>query len=110
MVEPPAEAKAQLLVLRQRFLERSRAELEQLVVLLPDQAGLVTRLQLAEAHAGLHKLAGSGGIFGCAELSVRARALELRAQSWLEAPAAVSEVEWRTWREELSALSGLLGA
>ncbi|MCZ8252996.1 MAG: Hpt domain-containing protein [Hylemonella sp.] len=110
MVEPPAEAQAQLLMLRQRFLERSESELEQLVALLPDQAGLVTRSLLLEAHAGLHKLAGSGGIFGCAELSVRARALELRAQSWLEAPALVSDAEWRTWLEELRALPRLLGA
>lgn len=109
MVEPSAEAQAQLLMLRQRFLERSKAELAQLVDLLPQQAERVTRLQLAEAHAGLHKLAGSGGIFGCAELSVRARALELRAQSWLEAPAAVSDVEWRTWREDLLALPTVLG-
>ncbi len=109
MVEPSAEAQIQLLVLRQRFLERSKTELEQLVLLMPDQARLVTRLQLAEVHAGLHKLAGSGGIFGCTELSVRARALELKAQSWLEAPASVSDTEWRAWLEELRALPRLLG-
>ncbi len=110
MVEPSTEAQAQLLVLRQRFLERSKAELKQLVALLPDQAGLVTRPQLLEAHAGLHKLAGSGGIFGCSELSARARTLELRAQSWLEASASVADAEWQTWLEELRALPGSLDA
>ena len=46
--------------------------------------GEADRTPLDELHHGLHKLAGSGGTFGMASLSSRARALEQRVKQWLD--------------------------
>jgi diguanylate cyclase (GGDEF)-like protein len=75
---------AQLAQLRNDYLARLPSELAELQALAAGLCGGDTdRASLDELHHRLHKLAGSGGTFGLAELSAGARTLEQRARGWL---------------------------
>ncbi|MCK7595053.1 diguanylate cyclase [Pseudomarimonas salicorniae] len=69
-----AAARAQLDVLRRDYRERTRAVLEALASRLVELNDVSL---LDEVESQLHKLAGSGGSFGFAELSRESRGLEL---------------------------------
>lgn len=74
----------QLARLREDYRSRLPAELAALRSLIDRLCGgEVDRATLDELHHGLHKLAGSGGTFGLANLSAQARALEQRVKRWL---------------------------
>lgn len=84
----PPDVAAQLARLRADYLTRLPGELAALRDLADRLAvGDLDRAGIGELHHRLHKLAGSGGTFGLAGLSARARALEVRAKDWLQAPA-----------------------
>jgi len=80
-----AEAVAeQLARLREDYQARLPAELAALTALAAGFGGAESdRARLEELHQRLHKLAGSGGTFGLASLSARARALEQQSRQWL---------------------------
>ncbi len=59
---------------------------------------------LARLRRELHQLAGSGGSFGYPALSQKARALENRAEEWLQQKANPSPLEWAEWQAGLQAL------
>jgi HPt (histidine-containing phosphotransfer) domain-containing protein len=99
-----AEFQAQLAVFKRQFLARLDGTLAALDARLRGYGAAVPPTVLREVHAELHRLAGAGGIFGFAELSRQAQLLELQAQAWLDADAAIPAAEWERWR---SALSGL---
>lgn len=74
-----------LVELRTGYLARLPIELEALQSLGNDlRGGERDRSGLDMLQQRLHKLAGSGGSFGCAELSAASRVLEQRIQAWLE--------------------------
>jgi len=78
-----AKITSALSALRERYRERLPMELEELRRLAEhlDSRDLD---QVQHLHQRLHKLAGSGGTFGLAELSQRARTLEQAAKELLE--------------------------
>lgn len=86
--QPTAEALAeQIARLRADYLTRLPAELAALRDLIAGMdGGGSDRPRLEELHHRLHRLAGSGGSFGLATLSLRARDLEQRVGHWLAAP------------------------
>ncbi|WP_019594895.1 diguanylate cyclase [Thioalkalivibrio sp. ALM2T] len=93
--------------LRARYLERLPGELAELDALQGTLTGLEQdRDVLAELEQRLHKLAGSGGSFGCPVLSSAARALEQRIGGWLEANEFSLEASARqSLAEDIAALA-----
>ena len=91
---------AQLAVIREQFVK-------QLVVTLDELAECVKNLdftqlpKLAELHATLHKLTGSGGTFGFTELSKQSRILEETVKAWLDGNREPSTEEWEAWKTGL---------
>ena len=64
------------------------------------------RGDLNELHERLHKLAGTGGSFGYAELGAAASVLEQKVKNWLSGDlASLDAVVRRSLAEDLSALS-----
>lgn len=99
---------AQLAVLREQYAKRMESAVDELPRCVAGQGIDIAPALLAEVHANLHKLAGSGGTFGFPELSRRARALETAAKTWLDA-GGVPELQcWEAWLAEVSALRGAL--
>lgn len=63
------------------------------------------RASLEALSQHLHKLAGSGGSFGCAELSAAARVLEQRVKHWLNGDlTSLDAASRRALAEDLAAL------
>ncbi|WP_028484747.1 diguanylate cyclase [Thioalkalivibrio sp. ALE17] len=99
--------KDRLAQLRARYLQHLPDELAALSSLQGRLAGKEQdREVLDELQQRLHKLAGSGGSFGCAELSAAARVLEQRIGSWLGAKALALDRASRQWlADEIAGLS-----
>ncbi|MFC4258032.1 diguanylate cyclase [Marinobacter lacisalsi] len=79
------DIQASLAALRDRFLVRAREE----VLYLSQQAEKMRRVglteaELSEAYSLLHRLAGSAGTFGLADLGEAARSLEKSLKPYLE--------------------------
>lgn len=104
MAEAAAALAAQLAALGEQFVTQLGRTFDEFDAGVRDQDACVAREQLQAIHARLHQLAGSGGTFGFSELSRRARALEVTAQSWLESAVAVPPADWLAWRDALLAL------
>ncbi|MGM0554252.1 MAG: diguanylate cyclase [Pseudomonadota bacterium] len=98
---------ARLEQLRARYLERLPEELTGLNTLQGSLTGQDRdRAVLDELQQRLHKLAGSGGSFGCASLSTAARALEQRIGGWLQAKElSLDAPTRRSLADELAALA-----
>ncbi len=98
---------ARLEQLRARYLERLPEELAGLNTLQGSLTGQEQdREVLDELQQRLHKLAGSGGSFGCASLSTAARALEQRIGGWLQArELSLDAPTRRSLADELAALA-----
>lgn len=93
--------------LRSRYLERLPDEFAELSALQGRLSGQEQdRDVLDELQQRLHKLAGSGGSFGCASLSIAARSLEQRIGAWLEAKElSLDAPTRRSLMDEIEALS-----
>lgn len=105
-----ADFAAQLAALREQYAEQLGVTLDDLVNRVSGQgANILHRATLAELHASLHKLAGSGGTFGFSELSNQARALEVTAKAWLDDGSMPKLVQWEEWKADLSALRHTIG-
>lgn len=101
---------AQLATLRADYLLRLSAELNMLQSLA---AGLVhgkeDRARLETLHRQLHKVSGSGGIFGLHALSAASRRLEQRVQGWLSQDLkGVDATAFRMLSADLSALDSTI--
>lgn len=94
----------QLAALSAQFLVQLGSTLNELNLKVAGHGPDVPRELLEELHSSLHKLAGSGGTFGFPELSVEARALEVKAKVWLDDPDSLSLPDWLAWRDALLAL------
>jgi diguanylate cyclase (GGDEF)-like protein len=96
--------------LRLGYLGRLPDELTALRALAEDlDGGDQDRAHLEALHERLHKLAGSGGSFGCMALSAAARVLEQRTNAWLAGdPAALDTTARNTLFEDLCALGDTL--
>lgn len=102
-VDATAALAAQLALLREQFLQRLDDTLAGLAArLAADPGAVLPATALAEIHAQLHRLVGSGGTFGFAELSRQARMLEVQAQAWLGGVTPAPQA-WAAWR------AGVLG-
>ena len=89
-----AAVTAEMAKLRVTYTDRLPVEIAELTALAEGLTGNETeRPKLEALHQRLHKLAGSGGTFGYALLSTRARSLEHQAQGWLDGTLASAEVE-----------------
>ncbi len=95
---------AELAALREQYAKRMETVLDDLSLSVAGQSIDIAPALLANAHANLHKLAGSGGTFGFPELSRRAHALEITAKIWLDAGGIPELPCWEAWLAELSAL------
>ena len=105
----PADFIARLAALREQYSKRLVGTLDDLVGLVSRQGTDIAPITLAELHAGLHKLAGSGGTFGFTELSRQARVLETEIKAWLDDPSVLESVQWEAWKADLSALRRFIG-
>lgn len=94
----------QLAALREQYVKRLESTLDNLVSRVAEHGGDIAPVTLAELHADLHKLAGSGGTFGFPELSRQARALEVTAKIWLDGSSVPDLAQWQDWKTGLSAL------
>lgn len=96
----------QLARLRDDYLARLPAELTGLEALASGLSGSeIDRASLDELYQRLHKLAGSGGTFGLAALSVGACSLEQRVKGWLaESLDAVGAQARQTFARDVAAL------
>lgn len=87
MVDPAAELQRQLQLLAEQFTARLQRELPELIGLaeaLHAKTDEKQRLLILQSlRQQLHKLAGSAGTFGFAELGQEARRLEQQSASWL---------------------------
>ena len=92
---------AQLTALREQFCRDIGTTVDEMVARTNEQEASSELLR--ELHGRLHKLVGSGGSFGFADLSRQARLLEVAARHWLDdkLPAAA---EWAAWKLALQAL------
>ncbi len=82
--EARAGAIAEMANLRNAYLDRLPTEIQELSALADSLVGSeADRARLEDLHQRLHKLAGSGGTFGLAALSVRTRSLEQQVKNWL---------------------------
>jgi diguanylate cyclase (GGDEF)-like protein len=96
--------------LRRQYAERLSDTLDELVSRVSGQESDIDPAILAEFHAELHKLAGSGGTFGFSGLSRQARILEVTAKAWLDSGGVAEPVQWEAWKTALSALRPFIGA
>ena len=95
-----ADFVAQLAALREQYAQKLRTTLDDLVARVSSQNTEVShRIVLAEVHASLHKLAGSGGTFGFPELSQQARILEVTAKGWLDDTNVPELKQWEAWNK-----------
>jgi len=96
--------------LRSRYLERLPDEFAELSALQGRLSGQEQdRDVLDELQQRLHKLAGSGGSFGCASLGIAARSLEQRIGAWLEAKElSLDAPARRSLMDEIEALSRIV--
>lgn len=99
---------AQLAALRGQYAKRMGSAIAELFASVAGQGVDIAPSILAQAHANLHKLAGSGGTFGFPELSRRARGLEITAKSWLDAGGVSGLQHWEAWLAQLSMLAETL--
>jgi chemotaxis protein histidine kinase CheA len=100
MSDPLAEA---LKGLRREYLAEAPARVAELRALLePVLAG--DRTALDGLRRGLHKLAGSGGSYGFAEVSAASRAGEQVARRLLESNEAVGAADGAALRESVEAV------
>ena len=81
--DPQARLAAEMARLRSAYLDHLPEELAALAVLAKKLEAAQDRPVLEELQQRLHKLAGSGGTFGLAELSSQARKLEHLGKAWL---------------------------
>lgn len=100
---------AQRTALRQQYVDDLNNTLDDLLRRVSGQGVDMPTAILAELHAGLHKLAGSGGAFGFPELSRQAKSLEIVVKAWLEQSVVPELAQWETWKTDLSALRQTLG-
>lgn len=92
---------AEMAWLRSAYLDRLPTEIQELTVLADGLGGNeADRAQLEDLYQRLHKLAGSGGTFGLAALSTRARSLEQQIKNRLAESLDGMSAELR---DELSA-------
>ncbi len=71
--------------LRSQYLDNLPRQLQSLQARL-DTAGEAVRAVLPELYEGLHAIAGSGGTFGQARLSVQAHHLAMQVRFWMAQP------------------------
>lgn len=100
----PRNVEAQLAVLRERFALNLQQSLTEMQALTGADSEPVPEL-LQQLHDRLHRLAGAGGSFGHAELSLRAAALCRRLHDWLQ--PTVSAQDWQALRQALADLQNL---
>ena len=105
-----AAVTAEMAKLRRTYTDRLPTEIAELTALAEGLTGSeAERPKLEALHQRLHKLAGSGGTFGYALLSTRARSLEHQAQGWLDGSFASAEVEsLRDFADNVAALINTL--
>lgn len=105
-----AKIAAQLNQLRMRYLERLPLELSELSALAARLDGnLSDRPLVADLHHRLHKLAGSGGTFGLADLSRHARQLEQSAKEILsQLDHDGQAIAWREFATGIAAMPATL--
>ena len=105
-----AAVTAEMAKLRRTYTDRLPVEIAELAALAEGLTGSeAERPKLEALHQRLHKLAGSGGTFGYALLSTRARSLEHQAQGWLDGSFASAEVEsLRDFADNVAALINTL--
>lgn len=99
-----ADFEAQLAALREQYASQLGKTLDDLTRLAAEKGPNIQRATLAELQARLHKLAGSGGTFGFAELSRQARILEVTVQDWFDSATVPQPDQWAAWRNGLLAL------
>lgn len=105
----PASFAAQRTALRQQYVDDLNNTLDALLCRVSGRGVDMPTAILAELHACLHKLAGSGGAFGFPELSGQAKSLEIVVKAWLEQAVVPELAQWETWKTDLSALRQTLG-
>nr|WP_246347339.1 diguanylate cyclase [Desulfurispira natronophila] len=93
--------------LHEQYTVKLRGELQSLSDLVSDVPSDFSKL-LDTLHQRLHKLAGSAGTFGFAELSEKARQLEIQVKLWLDNPPANIPHEWETFAHEIGQLPSTL--
>ena len=104
-----ARIAAELTQLRTRYLARVPLELAALSTLAARLGGRANeRPQIEELHQRLHKLAGSGGTFGLADLSLQARRLEYSAKEILSHLVTDIDEAGDAWREFTVGVAALL--
>lgn len=108
--DPAAVLEEQLAQLRERFLRRLEGTLADLGAQLGAADLPAAPAVLQEAHAELHRLAGTGGTFGFHELSQQARRLEIQVKAWLSAGVAIAPAEWEAWKAAVLGLSRTVAA
>lgn len=104
-----ADVAAQLAALYEQYAKQLGDTLDNLAGRVSGQGADIAPLALAELHASLHKLAGSGGTFGFPELSRQARVLEVIVKAWLDDGRAPEPAQWEAWKTDLSALRQFIG-
>lgn len=98
------DIEAQLSALREKFTVTLSVILDDLEARVVSEASEIVPETLVKLHAGLHRLAGSGGTFGFAALSVAARALEVQTRQWLDEGKELNQEAWSLWRAQLMVL------
>ncbi|WP_413438225.1 diguanylate cyclase domain-containing protein [Sulfuriferula sp. GW1] len=99
---------AQLAALQKQYAMQLEHALNDLKSRVAGQEQDIPRSMLTDIHARLHKLAGSGGTFGFAALSLQAHSLEVTVQTWLERATAPLPLQWAEWKAGLLALGDTL--
>lgn len=99
---------AQLAALQNQYAVQLEHTLNDLKRRVTEQGQDIPRTMLTDIHARLHKLAGSGGTFGFAALSLQAHSLEVTVQTWLESATAPLPLQWAEWKAGLLALGDTL--
>jgi len=105
-----ADFTAQLAALSQQYTIQLNRTLDDLINCVAGQGKYISHVILADLHARLHKLAGSGGTFGYPELSRQAHALEVIAEHWLKDETTPPPSEWAEWKDGLLALRQTLSS
>ncbi|GIZ12438.1 Hpt domain-containing protein [Pseudomonas sp. NCCP-436] len=103
----PAALQEKLNQLVEQFASHLAEELprlRQLAERLPASDATQRRQQMEQLRAALHRLAGSAGTFGFAQLSQRTREQELQLQHWLQSDL-LQPAELATFVEAISQLT-----
>ena len=110
MTDRQAAVVAELAALRDAYLARLPQEIVELNTLAADLGQPADARQRLDAlHQRLHKLAGSGGTFGLADLSRQAQALESTVQGWLGSDGGAIEAgQQRDFAAAVAALADTL--